>query len=114
MVCPPQCFSVVPALDEVRICCLTTVCCLGSTPAAAVSRDHKGQGKKGNKVNEAVIAVRAGNGSSLQQKSLTHLSRDAAGARERCSMMLHWVLKYKINCFCSQTTAISLLMLKFS
>lgn len=99
---------------------LTAICCLSITSAAVVSRDHNGQGKNANKVNEAVIIVRAGNdnvrarNASLLQKSLTHLLKDAAGAGERCSMMLHWVLKYKINCFCNQTTAISLLMLKFS
>lgn len=45
-------------------------------------------------MNEAIIAVvRAGNGSSLQPKSLMRLSRDPNGAIGRCSMMLHWVLK---------------------
>lgn len=51
---------------------------------------------------EAIITVvRAGNGSSLQPKSLMPLLRDATGAVERCSMMLHGVLKCKINWFCS-------------
>lgn len=44
-------------LDEVRLSCLTTVCCLCITSAAVVTRDCKGQGKMGNELNKAVITA---------------------------------------------------------